>query len=212
MLSGFVFLRVLDGMLIRQTENSLLAQGKIIVTVYALRYAERYPDRTTWDNHSVLATADGQSILQVEDDPILPSLIDDPIFGTPEARSSSTGSILESAVHAVKATKCCPSYRPTKASLVDFSGVVTVSKGRSVGEIMTGREEVSSALKGHGKSVMYLDSNPPKEEINIPGLRKLVDFLLAGEKVLVSVAMPIVVENRVLGAVVMERAPRSVAY
>ena len=32
MLSGFVFLRVLDGMLIRQTENSLLAQGGIITT------------------------------------------------------------------------------------------------------------------------------------------------------------------------------------
>jgi signal transduction histidine kinase len=212
MLSGFVFLRVLDGMLIRQTENSLLAQGNIIITVYTTQYAEKYPDKATWNDHSVLATAEGQSNLRVEDDPILTSLIDRPTYGTPETRSSSLGSILETALHAVKATKCCSSYRPTKASLVDFSGVVTVSKGRSPGEIITDQEEVSSALMGRGKSVMYLDSNPPVEEINIPGLRTLVDYVVAGEKVLVSVAMPIVLENRVLGAVVMERAPRSVAY
>ena len=77
---------------------------------------------------------------------------------------------------------------------------------------MTDREEVSSALIGRGISVTYLDSSPPMEEINIPGLRTLVDYIVAGEKVIVSVAMPIVLENRVLGALVLERAPRSVAY
>ena len=37
MLIGFVFLRLFDGMLIRQTENSLSAQGEIITTVYKLQ-------------------------------------------------------------------------------------------------------------------------------------------------------------------------------
>ena len=71
MLIGLVFLRLMDGMLIRKTENSLLAQGGIITTVYALQYADKYPDTATWDDHSVLASAERQAKLRVEDQSIL---------------------------------------------------------------------------------------------------------------------------------------------
>lgn len=211
-LLGVVFLRVLDDVVIRQTELSLLTQGRIISTLYQSIFAYDQADSPTMDTYGIPVVEKGESRLAVREDLILSSLTGKITYGVPDVTAASIVPRIESALHAVKATRCCPSYRPTQASLVDFVGVVTASKGRRVGEVMVNRSEVRLALNGRTKSVMYNDLNPPRIDVSTPFLREIVDLVVADKKVIVSVATPIILDNRVLGAVVLERAPRNVAW
>lgn len=201
--AGIFALRIYETGLIRATESELIVQAALVRESYRDAYA-----RT--------ARADGTAIADAlpTTDPAAATRVGDPVRSTLDAsrdeiRSRAPAAELpHSAVdpHALAAGARIEPWlreasRTTLAGIrvVDRSGIVVASTGSEYGLSLSGREEVRRALVGETLSLMRL-REPDGDAAPLQSISR-------GQRYRVFVAMPIVDEGQVVGAVVLSRTP-----
>jgi signal transduction histidine kinase len=209
--AGIGILRLYESALIRQTEAELLAQAAVLAAAY----------RTAWLEHApagALAKMPrrelqwGEPIRQGGTEgwtPLLPQL------------DLAETSILPRAPDAVRVTRpaealaayIAPSLSPvvnevrrmTLAAIriLDARGVVVVATlDEDLGRSVAGQEEVAEALRGAPKAVL--------RERLVPVADYSWDSLSRNTALRVFVAVPVLADDRVLGAVLVSRTPRNI--
>lgn len=206
-LGGLWAMRLYESALIRQTESELITQGAVIAAAYRAfwRNGGADPDALgpladpRWTRHNP------------EDGPWLPrfatlDLADDEIHPTapagervpiaPHVAAIGTGVAVTAMLREAQ--------RVTLAGvrIVDPGGVVVATTGGELGLSLLAREEVRRALTGEPVSLLRrrdVDYVPP-----------VIESISRGAALRVFTALPVLVEDRVLGAVILSRTPRTI--
>ena len=187
-------LRLYESALVRQTESALIAQTAFVTASFRSRFTE-VVDRLE-SNSRALANPDYDSttrrraVLDLADSEVLPPF---PV--------TSTGSPGDAVAIAV-GTAVTPILKDvqTRADIrvTDYRGIVVATNGIESGADLSVVEEVSDALDGRQVSRLRQVDNDA-----IPTFAALV----RGAGVRVTVTGPIVVRDRVIGAVVASQSP-----
>jgi signal transduction histidine kinase len=206
-LAGLSFVRVYDDQLIRQTESELIAQGSVVAQVFREQLSE-----------GVHAETYGRVRISpwpfpIPDDkrlkPILPSLkssdVPLPPDETPapsrvpaEPLALGAGTRLNPLLEQVRTTTLAG------IRVVDTEGVVVGSSSPEVlGTTLADRPEVQRALRGEPASVLRRRYAEP-EDTPLASLSR-------DTGIRVSVALPVLMGDRVWGAVVLARTPMTFA-
>jgi two-component system sensor histidine kinase CreC len=205
-LGGMLLVRVYDDQLIRQTEAELISQGVAVAEVFAAHLrAERggvpygTPRTAAWpfpvppDSHlrPILPSLRAS-------DPPLPAVGDPPPSPVPaDARAERAGALTAPLL-----------TRLTRATLsgirvVDTHGVVVATSGGGLGASVYERPEVQRALAGAPQSVLR------RRETDNGGAQ--LASLSRETALRVSVVLPVLDGDTVLGAVVLSRTPMTLS-
>jgi len=220
---GVLVLRLYESTLIRRTESELIVQGAHVASLYreAVRdeLASRTggvepdefggplePDPKPWSRRDGVVVPDDlppdlgftpvpasldlatHQVLPRPEDAREPSVPADPV-------AAAAGAEITPVIEGAQQVTLCG------IRVVDHQGTVVASTGTELGLSLAHREEVQRALEGMNVSLMrerVSDEPPPP-----------IDSLSRETQVRVFVAMPVIVEGRVWGAVVLSRTPMS---
>ena len=209
--AGIGILRLYESALLRQTEAELLAQAAALSASYGSAWREHAPDAALaamptaelpW-NTSPLAKADGRWTvllpqLDFADVLVLPPASDAVAVGrSAEPVSRRIAGPLASVVESTQ--------KMTLAGIriVDSSGIIVASTAKNdLGLSLAGQEEVAHALRGAPMSVVRqrIRHHPDAGWESISRNSDLRIF----------VALPVLAEGHVLGAVLVSRTPRDI--
>lgn len=205
-LAGIWFLRVYESALIRQTESELIGQAALIAAQFRSQWLEAAPlaalsalPRT----QRPISTERWQPIpatLDLADDPILPAAPEGtPPAVAPEPVARQVGPRLRSVL--------LTAQRHTLAGMhvVDSRAIVVASTSDDEGSSLATLEEVAAALQGHPTAVLRQRATAP-----YPGPIDWSISRVAGVRV--HVAIPVTEGERVLGAVLLRRTPRTLLH
>ena len=200
-LLGLFFFRLYDNQLIRQTESELIAQGAVLSAIFAEKVEQRIPDGI-----KLGAIVPDKDLPAPDDDfvPIKPKLDlagEDLQIMRPDANATTTpadpafqdiGSQLQPLLRSTQ--------RITLAGLrvLDFNGTVIAGRDE-LGMSLAHLPEVATALRGRygGALRIRIPDKPPPPIYSInrgTGLR-------------VFVAIPVIVQKQVAGAIYLSRTP-----
>ena len=201
-LVGLFFFRLYENQLIRQTESELIAQGAVIAAIYAheVRDAGIIPSELGASVADDPAADAGERYRPIE--PHLDLAVDSVLDPRPNSVSAAfdpelaeIGERLSVVLAEIQQTTLA-GYR-----LLDHNGVV-IAGGGEIGHSLAHIEEVRTALSGSYDSVLRKrlrdEPDPPLYSIS------------RGTKVRVFVAMPVVVDKKVVGAVYLSRTPSNI--
>ena len=201
-LVGLFFFRVLENQLVRETESELIAQSAVLAQVFA-REIERAGEGVP---RGRILPDDARPDPSRRFDPILPSLdltSDDLLPARPDGRRALTPSPQALRVGRRMTTLGGEVQRVTLAGFrfLDANGV-TIGGGGELGSSFAHVREVELALSGHYASVIRSRIRdkpaPPLYSIS------------RGTKIRVFVAMPVVLDQRVVGVVYASRTPNNI--
>ena len=200
---GIQALRLYESALVRQTESALIAQTAFVAASFRSRFLEAVRPTgaaTDLETHSrPLVHPDGSAgarrlaVLDLADARLLPHF---PVGGT-EATADAV------AVAAGRALRPILEDVQTRADIwvTDHRGVVVAGVGGGHGADLSPAEEVSLALDGEAASRLRRVPNVESQPLAA---------LVRGRAVVVSVTNPVVVEDRVIGAVLATQPPSSI--
>ena len=208
-LVGLFFFRIYENQLVRQTEAELIGQGAAIAAIYAreVRAAELPSDKLG----AAVATAPDRSASSDADDdgryrPIEPSLdlaVDPTLEARPDPLPAAPDPVF-AAIGARLTDVLADTQQTTLAGLrlLDPTGVVIAGGGNDVGGSFAAVEEVRAALAGRYASALRerVASRPAPPLYSVS----------RGTGVRVFVALPVVIEGRVAGAVYLSRTPNNI--
>ncbi|HKU97557.1 MAG TPA: HAMP domain-containing sensor histidine kinase [Vineibacter sp.] len=202
-LAGIWFLRVYESALVRQTESELIGQAALIAAQFRAEWlaaappgalaqqprTERVPSEDKWQ--PIPASLD------LADDPILPPL---PPAVAPTTEPEPVAMRIGAPLRAILLT----AQRLTLAgmSIADSNGIVVASTEGDFGLSVLAQQELASALRGLPTSALRQRTTDP-----YPGPIDWSISRVAGVRV--HVAIPVVEGDRVLGAVLLWRTPRT---
>lgn len=205
-LAGIWFLRVYESALVRQTESELIGQAALIAAQFRAEWlaaappgalaqqprTERTPSEDPWQ--PIPASLD------LADDPILPPL---PPAVAPASEPEPVAMRIGPPLRAI----LLAAQRHTLAgmSIVDANGIIVASTERDFGRSLLALQEMAEALRGHPTSVLRQRNTDP-----YPGPIDWSISRVAGVRV--HVAIPVVEGERVLGAVLLWRTPRTLVH
>ncbi len=208
--AGIGMLRLYESALLRQTEAELLAQAAVLSAVYRSSWLEHAPPGALeampkvtlpWGTSSSARSIDQGLVLQPQldfaDTKILPRAPDATVTDRrPEPVATRVAGVLSSVVGQVR--------RMTLAGVrvVDSTGIVVASTGGELDLSLAGQTEVAHALKGAPIAVLRERVTQSPD----PGW----DSISRNTDVRVFVAVPVVAEGHVLGAVLVSRTPRNI--
>ena len=195
-LFGLSFVRLYENQLVRQAEGELIGQAAVLAALVGREVAAE-PARDAMLGAAVTA-ADPTAI-----EPTL-DLTVDPILGRRPDAADAPASPPVSAALAARLAPLLPQIRAITLAgfrIIDRDGV-GLAGGDEVGRSLAGVEEVAAALRGHFQAVMRvrISKHPP------PPLYALS----RGTGVRVFVALPVLVDGRVAGAVYASRTPDNI--
>ncbi len=205
-LLGLAFVRVYDNQLIRQTETELIAQGAVITALYG----ELLREKVGTEDYGLTRLASGSFASPADSNlqPILPSLRasdealpaveEPPVSAIPaEPRAREAGRALSPLLAQVR--------RSTLAGIrvVDAQGVVVASSSMGLGTTLLARQEVQRALRGEPQSALRRRLADP-DDAPLASLSR-------DTGVRVTVVLPVLVGERVWGAVLLSRTPMTFA-
>lgn len=201
-LVGLFFFRLYENQLVRQTESELIAQGAVISAIYIgeLGNAGIRPSElgaNVIDDRTVDAVERYHPIeprLDLAVDAVLEPRPNS-VTASPDAELTEIGEKL-SAVLAEAQRTTLAGYR-----LLDSSGVV-IAGGGEIGRSLAHVDEVREALAGNYASVLRKRVRDEPD----PSLYSIS----RGTKVRVFVAMPVIVDKKVAGAVYLSRTPSNI--
>lgn len=206
--AGIGVLRIYESALVRQTESELIAQGVIIAATYRAAF-NRVGARGDLAHYGHARTAPDKLLHPGE--PWQPrqaqlDLAKDPIYPPPPESEDAAKPADALAVASGKELGVI--LRETQfvtlagIRVVDDKGVVVASTGEDRGRSLANHDEIRRALTGEYVSLMRQRiSDEPQ-----PAL----DSISRGTRIRVFVAVPIVREDRVLGAVMLLRTPANI--
>lgn len=200
---GIQALRLYESALVRQTESALIAQTAFVAASFRSRFLEAARPAGALDDldahsRSLLhpegsAGARRLAVLDLADADLLPSF---PIGGTEataDVVAATAGQALTPILGDVQ----------TRADIwvTDHRGVVVAAVGDGLGADLSAAEEVTLALEGMAASRLRRIAGEDSPALAV---------LVRGAAVLVSVTNPVVVDDRVIGAVLATQAPSSI--
>lgn len=202
-LTGVFLLRLYESALIRQTESELMGQGALIAAMYRVDWLRAAPDGTfSTMPLSKAPPPDGpwqpiQANLDLADDPILPEII---TTAMPVASPHPVARQIATDIKPV----LVQAQRQTLAGIriLDHRGVVAGSTGEDEDRALDAMIEVARALEGRATAVMR--RRPPVQPEFLSPLS-----ISRGANVRVFAAVPVIEGNRVLGAILLLRTPRT---
>lgn len=205
-LGGIAVLRVYESALIRQTESELIAQGVFISATYRTlltRLAGQDTQSLGRERRFFEFRADPQGpwrprlvSLDLASDPILPDPPEPiPVDLEPRAYAATVGAELEPILRDAQVNTLAG------IRVVDIQGVIVATTGNDRGKSMSALEEVQRALQGEYVSLMRERGTR---------LQPPLDSISRGARIRVSVAVPILQGDRVLGAVTLLRTPANI--
>jgi signal transduction histidine kinase len=209
--AGIGILRLYESALIRQTETELLAQAAVLSAAYRASWLERAPAgalqgmpeaQMAWRAASTYRSPERWEPLfpqlDLADTPVLPRAPEAQVTdrsAEPIARQIAPS--LSSVVSDVR-TMTLAGIR-----IVDPWGVVVVSSGTAdLNLSLIGQEEVAEALKGTPTAKL--------RERLVSGTAHGLESISRNSDIRVFVAVPVLAEGRVLGAVLVSRTPRDI--
>ncbi len=211
-LGGIVLLRLYESVLIRRTESELVVQGAHVAAFYRLAVEDelrrREGEAASLDEYGIPIRSElplGESRFHPIEATLDLSL--DPILPAPEKGRA----VPQRADRVARAAgeRISPALREAQRvtlagiRVVDYQGVVVGTTRTELDLSLTHREEVRRALRGQNVSLMRQrisdEPSPP------------LDSISRGTQLRVFVALPIVHEDRVWGAVVLSRTPQAVS-
>ncbi|WP_420467157.1 sensor histidine kinase [Panacagrimonas sp.] len=205
-LGGIAVLRVYESALIRQTESELIAQGVFISATY----------RTLLADGPALPADYGVPRRHVEpradpDGPWRPRLVSldlatDPVLPPPP--EPQPGTIAPDAIAAAVGAQIEPILRDAQVitlagiRVLDVHGTIVATTGGDLGLSMAALPEAQRALAGEYVSLMRQrgSQRPPPP----------LDSISRGARIRVAVAVPILADDRVIGAVTLLRTPGNI--
>lgn len=213
-LGGIAILRLYESELIKRTESELIAQGAVLSAAYRAEVMQILRDKQnrnpTQGNAAPygspaeprwLVRSDPNSPL----DPFPPKLDMAKDRVLKPAKRAHVSHVPSDRIAAEAAERIEPimrrAGRVTLAGIriIDFRGTVVASTGSESGLSVTAREEVRRALKGERVSLLrqrYPDRPTPS-----------LESISRGTRVRVFVALPVLLDDRVIGAVLLSRTP-----
>jgi signal transduction histidine kinase len=208
-LGSIAALRIYETELVRRTESELLAQGVVIQLIYRDQVIKALKGNTaSFGRPAVRTTVSAQPDPDGRFNPLLPRLdVAKEYLQPPMEPARPTKSRPGPEIRAV-GDQLTPllleAQRATLAGIrvVDPEGVVVASTGEDLMLSLRHREEVKNALDGESVSLLYHRADPGEESVLGPLSRRT--------RYRVHVALAVVHENRVLGAVVLMRTPLDV--
>ena len=213
-LGGIAVLRLYESELVRSTEAELNVQGALVGAMFRAELLKLLvASETTGTTESLLSSygtliPEGRVPVQDPGEPWIPvepslDLARDRILSpapksfTPDKPADSVAVVAAQGLAAVLKN----AVRKTLSGIrvMDYQGIVVASTLSDMGRSLAGQEEVRRALQGEHTSVLRRrvaeGPAPPLQSIS------------RGAGVRVFVAMPVVEDNRVLGAVLLARTP-----
>lgn len=209
--AGIGILRLYESALIRQTEAELLAQAAVLSAAYRAAWLERstpaeleaMPRVTrTWTSSDYPPPAERSMALTAQLDLADTTILPPPPAGTPSAQAAEP--IARQAAGPL-ASVVDEARRMTLAALriVDARGVVVVSSTPDeLGFSLAAQDEVAHALQGAPMAVLRARVGQ-----SFPGW----ETISRNSELRVYVAVPVLADGRVLGAVLVSRTPRNIA-
>jgi signal transduction histidine kinase len=211
--AGIGILRLYESALIRQTEAELLAQAAVLAAAYRSAWLERAPPgalaampqvKVSWDGSAVGRGSSEpwtplQPQLDLAETTILPRAADPT---TPDREPDAVGRQVAPALTAVVNDV----RRMTLAAIriVDPWGTIVVSPmANDLGLGLAGEEEVAQALRGQPATRL-------RERLVSPGADYGWESLSRNTDLRVFVAVPVLADGHVLGAVLVSRTPRNI--
>ena len=215
-LAGFIFLRLYENTLVRQTESELIMQGAVMASAHGhalakvigndAGYGLPYRRPKSSDRSYTFATAKygAETSAPIEFTPVFPTidLSTDDIL---EDRTPGKPAVADvAAKRAARASQdmLLEATRTTLAGLrvLDFNGTVVAGrseKGTSLAHLV----EVQRALAGRHASVLR------KSSLYQP--RYNLEYFSRASNIRVSYARPVVVNERIAGVILLARSPRT---
>jgi signal transduction histidine kinase len=209
--AGIGILRLYESALIRQTEAELLAQAAVLAAAYRTAWLENAPTgalaampkpQLHWAKQAEYESGDRWTPLVPQLDlaeaQILPRAPDAVAVTQPaDATARRIAPSLGPVVNEVQ--------RMTLAGIriLDARGVVVVATfGEDLGRSLAAQEEVAEALRGAPKAVL--------RERLVPAADYSWNSLSRNTSLRVFVAVPVIADGHVLGAVLVSRTPRNI--
>ncbi len=184
-------LTVYENTLIRQTEAELNAQGFFITSIFKNHYLHQQDKKPS-------NKPDWQPItpsLDLDQNPLLP-IEPPPQKALSQGRYQAIGNTLNPIL------KEAQKYTLSSIQVVDEQGVIFSStNAEQLGMSMINREEVNTALAGNHNSLLRL------REVKYPS--HIYSKISRSGSYRVHVVMPLIVDEAVLGAVVLSRTPQT---
>jgi signal transduction histidine kinase len=207
-LGGIAVLRLYESALVRQTESELIAQSAFVSAAYKTVLRRAYPNLANRYGHPV-ATAHAarpSSTDRWQPRPAHLDLAADPVLPKPEPGIAPTAAAdvyaRRSGNEITAFMRDAQSVTLAAIRVMNPDGVVVATTGEELGLSLAGREEVARALRGEHVSVLRQRVSDEPD----PGLASIS----RSTGVRVFVAMPIVENDRVLGAVLAARTPANI--
>ena len=208
-LGGIIWLRLYESALVRQTESELIAQGVFIASAYQSMLARAaQPAAFSYAGYGRAVTAALPPAEPGRWHPRLAQLdlATDPVYPKPPEPAAAAQPA--DSVAGQVGRELTPILRNAQLAtlagirVVDFNGVIVASTSEDFGLSLANHDEVSRALTGEPVSFMRWRTNdtPPPP----------LDSISRGTRIRVFVAVPIVHEDRVLGAVLLARTPANI--
>ena len=195
--AGIQVLRLYESALVRQTESALIAQTDFVAAAFRHRFRE---ETTDLEEHSrPLTNPDYDSntrrraVLDLADDDVLAPF--------PIGRHGSSGNTVAVAVGRALAPILKDVQTRAAILVTDHRGIVVATNGLGFGTDHSGADEVADALAGFGLSRLRRVTDE-----DLPSFAAFV----RGAAVSVVVTGPIVVDDRVVGAVVAAQTPSNI--
>lgn len=195
-IGGIAAIRLYENELVRSTEAQLLAQGALVVEMFAAAYAGEGGAREFEEANVV--TDSLEPALDVGEDRVLARPADAVAPSVPaDPEAARAGGTIEPLLDAAA--------RRTLAAIrvVDRSGIVVATTGTERGLSIAAREEVARALRGVPSSVL-------RERISDEPVPP-IESVSRGQRYRVFVALPVESGGEVVGAVVLSRTPLDIA-
>ncbi len=205
-IGGIVLLNLYESQLVKQTESALIGQGAILVATYRQEILERVTDTEAYlrDKPEVVNNSLSGKLLT----PIQPELDVEKSEILPPAPSAVASDTPADKIALAAGESLRPIIRDTQRitlagiRLVDHNGIVVSSSGTEWGLSLSNRKEVSTALTGsHISLLRQRMSDEPQPTLTSLSRKAWLR---------VFTALPVIEENRVLGAVVLSRSPLGV--
>ena len=197
--AGIQVLRLYESALVRQTESELIAQTAVVAAAFAAgfqdlgvplgthsREAESTAYRDTLPRFAVLDLAEST----VYDVPRTPTVRE-----APDLVADRVGLAMEPVIAAAEATTLA------RIRIVDHRGTVVATTGSDRHTSLNDWLEVTDALRGVPQSRLHRRSD----------VGPALVALSRGDALRVAVSTPVVVEERILGAVLAEQTPATIA-
>lgn len=207
-LSGLWFLRLYESALIRQTEQELIAQGAMTAAMYRQGWLQaggnpmkiglpvdpRWTSEPGYDQDWLPRRAH----LDLASDPVLPSPQDPvPSLQPADPISKKAGTLLNGILKEAQKTTL------SAIRILDLRGNVVATTSDNRDTNLLGQEEVARALQGEPVSVMRKRANG--------AIYSWLGTFDRAAGLRVFVALPVLADEKVVGAVLVSRTPRTLA-